>query len=49
MSSAFAFSLTLRGNVADHVRLWRYRVKPFDIDLLGGLDRVIDLDSEIMN
>jgi len=33
------------GSIAGHVRLLGYRVKASDVDLLGDLDRVIDLNS----
>ena len=34
---------------ADHVRYLKYSDKFSDIDFLGDLDRIIDLDAEISN
>ena len=34
---------------ADHVRYLRYLDEFSDIDFLGDLDRIIDLDAEISN
>jgi len=35
--------------VADHVRLLGHRVSRSDVDLLGNLDGVVDLDAEVAN
>jgi hypothetical protein len=35
------------GDAADHVCCWGYRVGLSDIDLLGDLNGVVDLDAEI--
>ena len=34
-------------NAADHVGSQGYRVKGSDVDLLGDLDRIVDLDAEV--
>lgn len=37
------------GNAADRVRCQRYRVTGSDVDFLGNLNGIIDLDTEIAN